>query len=373
MAHKADVVLVGCGLPGRGMGWYHALQMVEGQIKSANLTDIVEPWFLGGGKDSAGGRAFAALVKEWEPRGVKFHLSLKTVPAPLGGVPKVALISGRTADNPRLLQEVIDAGCTCVYLEKPGAPSVHELEEMTAYARSKNVPVFMGYNKNVTTYVTDAIAAEAAAGPGASTSFYHNNAYKKEELPECFERNSEGMLKNMAVHELAVLVTYYGVTGDNIADVVVDQEYSSCQTLTGPSKGGSYTDFDAIGFTLTTTEGKSVSVYADRCGDVGGGGYSEAIVKNASGREVARTMTPDKALQSIVAAKQAAHPDWMPYFHLQHDDYVTLKERVCSAMLSGTVPEGVATLFIATETLKVAEYLKGTLAEKLSQPPRARL
>jgi hypothetical protein len=144
---KADVVLVGCGLPGRGMGWYHALQMVEGQIPSANLTDIVEPWFLGGGKDSGGGQAFAGLVKEWEPKGVTFHASLSTVPPPAEGAQKVALISGRTADNPRLLKEVIDAGCTCVYLEKPGAPSVPELEEMAAYAKSKNIPVYMGYNK----------------------------------------------------------------------------------------------------------------------------------------------------------------------------------------------------------------------------------
>ena len=36
-----------------------------------------------------------------------------------------------------------------------------------------------------------------AKTPGAVTTFVHNNAYKREELPECFERNSEGMLKNM--------------------------------------------------------------------------------------------------------------------------------------------------------------------------------
>ena len=214
---KADVVLVGCGLPGRGMGWYHALQMVEGQIPSANLTDIVEPWFLGGGKDSDGGRAFAELVAEWEPKGVRFHASVTSVPAPAKGAQKVALISGRTADNPRLLKEVIDqAGCTCVYLEKPGAPSVPELEEMTAYAKKKAVPVYMGYNKNVTPYVTDALAAAAASSSEATIKFIHNNAYQKDELPECFERNAEGMLKNMAVHELALLVTYYGVRGDNI-------------------------------------------------------------------------------------------------------------------------------------------------------------
>ena len=57
----------------------------------------------------------------------------------------------------------------------------------------------------------------------------------------------------MAVHELALLVTYYGVKGDNIAKIEVDKKYSSCQTLKGPSKGGRHTDFDAIGFTLTTS------------------------------------------------------------------------------------------------------------------------
>lgn len=38
-----------------------------------------------------------------------------------------------------------------------------------------------------------------------------------------------------AIHELALLATYYGVTVDNIASVVPDAEYSSCLTLTGPS------------------------------------------------------------------------------------------------------------------------------------------
>lgn len=63
--------------------------------------------------------------------------------------PTIALISGRTADNPALLKAVIEAGCTHVYLEKPGAPSVPELQEMKEYAKSKGVPVYMGYNKNV--------------------------------------------------------------------------------------------------------------------------------------------------------------------------------------------------------------------------------
>ena len=44
----------------------------------------------------------------------------------------------------------------------------------------------------------------------------------------------------------------------------VDKDYSSCQTLT--SNGKEFTDFDKLGFTLTTTEGRRVAIYADRCG-----------------------------------------------------------------------------------------------------------
>ncbi|CAM9197185.1 unnamed protein product [Heterosigma akashiwo] len=47
----------------------------------------------------------------------------------------------------------------------------------------------------------------------------------------------------------------------------------------------------------------------------------------------------------------------MPYFFLQHDDYLTLKERVCNHMVSGDRAEGVADIQVAIETLKVAEFV----------------
>merc|ERR1712054_492323 len=113
----------------------------------------------------------------------------------------------------------------------------------------------MGYNKNVTPYVKKALEFERKTS-GASTTFIHNNAYKTEELAECFERNAEGMLKNMAIHELALLVTFHGVKASNIAEVVADKEYSDLQTH------GKLTD------------GSQVSVKANRCG----GSYSNAVV-----------------------------------------------------------------------------------------------
>lgn len=79
------------------------------------------------------------------------------------GQKKLALIAGRADSNPILLQQVIDKGVSGVYLEKPGASSVEKLIEMSKYAKNKNIPVYMGYNKNVTKYVVDAIEADKKA------------------------------------------------------------------------------------------------------------------------------------------------------------------------------------------------------------------
>ena len=208
-------------------------------------------------------------------------------------------------------------------------------------------------------------ALEFEKANGGSTTFIHLNAYQEEELPECFERNAEGMLKNMAIHELALLATYYGVTVDNIASVVPDAEYSRCLTLTGPS-GKEFTDFAKVGFTVTTKDGKTVTVKADRCGDPGGGGGSQAVV-TIDGKEAFKSVTPDDELKKVCEAKAKADPEMMPYFFLQSDDYITLKERATAHILAGKggAPEGMATIDIAVEALKCAEYLTPLLTEAL--------
>merc|ERR1719361_864921 len=137
--------MVGCGAPNRGMGWYHAVQMIDKKCPTASLDFIVEPWFLGPGKKSPGGPEFAEWASE-NPQ-IQFSTSLADLPAP--SQPRLALISGRTADNPRLLTESIENGCKVIYLEKPGAPTVTELEAMKSEADAAGVPVLMGYSKNV--------------------------------------------------------------------------------------------------------------------------------------------------------------------------------------------------------------------------------
>jgi predicted dehydrogenase len=315
-----------------------------------------------------GGAEFAEFKNTTaETHGVQFHSSVADLPPVADGVKRLALISGRTADNPRLLNEVIAAGCGVVYLEKPGAPTVAELKSMKETAANANVSICMGYNKNVCKYVRN--AREFAANvDGSHVTFVSNNTYENNaaSLGECFERNAEGMLKNMAIHELALLASFYDVTVDNIDSVGVDEIFSSCQTLKGPS-GKEFTDFDRVKFTIKTKTGKEVSVQADRCG----GDVSYALVTDADGNELFRHSMPDEDDKANVAVLEAKYPGAMPYFFSQDPDYVTVKERVAKHALTGEEAIDIATIDIAIAALSVAEYLTPLMKEKLSNELKA--
>jgi len=332
----------------------------EEKCPSASLDYVIEPWFMGPGAEGPGGPEF----KQWEAEtvekyGTKFTTSLDSLPPP--AQPRLALISGRTADNPHLLEESIKAGCKCIYLEKPGAPTVTELEQMKESAEKAGVEVLMGYNKNVCKYVRKT-REFAETVPESHVTFVSNNAYENTpaSLGECFERNAEGMLKNMAIHELALLASFYDVSVDNIESVTADKEYSSMQTLAGPS-GKEYTDFDKIKFTIKTKTGKEVSVAADRCG----GEDSYATVADKDNTEVFRYYMPDEEDKKLVTELKEKYPTAMPYFFTQDPDYITVKERVAKHTVDGEPAEGIATIGIAIETLKVAEYLTPILREQL--------
>jgi hypothetical protein len=96
----------------------------------------------------------------------------------------------------------------------------------------------------------------------------------------------------MAVHELCLAVTYYGVTAANIARVEVDRAFSCVE------ERGGRVDFRRLGFTLTTDAGASLAIRADRCG----GNSSAAVVTAPGGAELFRAATPDAALEAEVAA-----------------------------------------------------------------------
>jgi len=373
---KCGIVIIGFGAPLRSMGWYHAKNVVDGEVPNAAVTDIVEPWLLGGGKDSADGAAFLGWAAQ-HPE-INFHASIAALPPP--AEPRLAVIAARAADCPRLFREVLETPsvqCSHVFLEKPGAASVGELEGMASLARIKGVGVSMGYNKNVTQYVAEARRHENQAGAGAVTTFTHANSYTEAELPECFERNSEGMLKNMAIHELALLVSYYGVRADNIRSVELDHERTRCLTLSGPEGGASYTDFASAGFKITTTDGTQAGVFADRTA----GSYSEATVVASDGSS-ATFKTPDAALLARVE-EMRSELDCMDYFLLHRDDYIKLKDRCVRHVLAGAAgaamchhtrsPEGVASIEVGVQALRLAELLTPQLIKSATDAAAAAL
>mmetsp|Transcript_18757 Transcript_18757/g.36478 ORF Transcript_18757/g.36478 Transcript_18757/m.36478 type:complete len:382 (+) Transcript_18757:51-1196(+) len=374
--NPASVVLVGCGAPLKSMGWYHATQLLnEDSGINARLDYVVEPWFLSDpGKCTPGYDEFIQFKKKLEAtNGIQFFQSVEEVP-PLSDntTKRIAIISARTSSNPSLFASCLSIGCTAIFLEKPGAPAVSQLEQMALDAKAKNVRVFMGFNKNVSKYVTKTreLASSHLNKENLNITFVHNNNYENtpEALGECFERNAEGMLKNMAIHELALLVTFYNVTVDTIRSVVADEEHSSCQTLIGPSSGKEFTDFDKLKFRIVTKDGVRVSIVADRCG----GDDSIGIVTSTTEgkgkqeeEELSRFSMPDPEDATSISDAERRLPGAMPYFYVQDPDYFALKQRVAKAVVEGGEAEGVATIDVAVETLKVAEYLTPILKEQL--------
>ena len=312
------------------------------------------------GRSSPGYSEFVEFQKEVEEKhNIKFFQKVEDVPPCRGK--RLAIISARTSDNPALFSACLGIGCHAIFLEKPGAPSVAELKNMQESAKKLGVEVFMGFNKNVSKY-SEKAREYASANDGTKVTFYHNNNYEDsiESLGECFERNAEGMLKNMAIHELALAVSFYNVRVDSIASVEADKEYSRKQTLTGPS-GKDFTDFSKLKFTITTKENMEVAIAADRCG----GDDSIGLVTDKEGKELVRYTMPDPEDSSVIKCAEEEIPGAMPYFYVQHPDYLKLKQRVAQAIVTGCSAEGVATIDVAVETLRVAEYLTPILMEQL--------
>ncbi|GMH60561.1 hypothetical protein TrRE_jg13552 [Triparma retinervis] len=248
---RVKVVLVGCGMPKKSMGWYHLMQLLEMKDQGVDVVGIVEPFFCGICKDVPG--EFTKFRIEMEKdHGITFYGSPNELPELCPST--LCLLAGRTCDNPLYFETCLDKGAKCIYLEKPGAETVAQLERMRNLASSRTVPckVFVGFNKNVTPYVTKALAF-AAETPGSHINFVHNNSYAREELGECFERNSEGMLKNMAIHELCLLVSFYDVRVDTVFKIEADKAKSEKKTING------FTDLgEGVG-------GKGGSIITGRC------------------------------------------------------------------------------------------------------------
>ena len=130
------------------------------------------------------------------------------------------------------------------------------------------------------------------------------------------------------------------------------------QTLTSPSIKD-FTGFDNIKFTIKTKSTNEVSVAVDRCG----GTDLYATAANEDGEEVFQYWMPDDEDKVRVHALTDTRP--CHYFFTQDPDQVTVKERVLKHTVTGDKAEGMATIGVAVETLRVAEYPTPMLMEQL--------
>ena len=133
-----SIVLVGCGAPRKSMGWYHAIQLLAFEDSNGGrLEYIVEPWFMSeAGKASPGGGA-----RNFKHSNVNSNrLPRYSILLARGGCPRT---TGSTREAARdhqcthcgqptsLFASCLESlGCHAIYLEKPGASSVLELELM---------------------------------------------------------------------------------------------------------------------------------------------------------------------------------------------------------------------------------------------------
>lgn len=402
-----DVIMIGCGAPNISMGHTHLDQLLHEPSLCARVSifGVVEPFYLdpahADAAKASGFAGFAAGLARERPS-VHFVRSVSELPARARERPCLVILAPRTQDVPRLFRELMAAqpalGVTHMLVEKPGGPDVVSIAAMQAEAAAAGIQVFVGYNKNVANFTQRSVAALASlhhAGASVAVELHHDNDYSVEALPECFERCRAGMLKDMAVHELAIAVCLFGLRAAALpsATITLDRARSRLETH------GGITDWRALAVTIRlppspdddgppdgpTAAVREISLIADRCG----GGTSHIVVRalepapaavDAGNRGHGRFEfeMPSAEEQESIARRQAQRRQLRTYLCTQWADYVALKARILShielpAALAAALPApladgevaaaapwpaGVASLQDALEILQVAEFLE---------------
>jgi len=358
-----DAVFVGCGIPKRSMGWVHLYQCMNGQIPHANVVAAVDSWLLGPGRNSS-----EDFKKLQESSSFSFFQTVDELPRP--NKPSIAVVSTRTPDMPDAVNAIIDKGFSHIYLEKPGASDTASLENMHKKASASGVEIMMGYNKNVAEYVRSAMDERKAvidAGLNPFICFEHSNAFTQETLPDCLRKNSEGMLRNMACHELALVVSLFDINPSNLKSVVAHPSESDIVHIDG------ITDFSNLGFTLENEAGTKVKIVAKRCGGQGAKSYVGEKIFDVDTPQLLQRMkdledeipvcfyfdvdTP-QLLQRIKDLEDEI-PGMISYFYPQWDDYINLKSILFEHVANGLpgLPSGVVSIEQAVDVLKLCDSL----------------
>ena len=351
-----DVIVVGCGLPKRGMGWFHLMQFL--QMPNVNVRAVVEPYYLDETQCPHPPTSFLDLVatlREMDIECVHHVSQLESLFQQQQRHKRIlCLIAGRTNENPRFFRECLGLGATHVYLEIPGAPSVGHLQDMKSLAETRGVQVYMGYQKLTSSYIEKAVDLSRSI-PKAHVFFCHNDCHPPRDLSRVISRHPEGMLRSMASQELAVLVTQYGVKAKAIDKFKVNTNrlFSEKVTFHNKSNGKKLSDYSRVAFKITTKTGQNVSVMADQCGGI----VSFAVVKNQRGQEIQRFSSHEEDQVEAVELQMSEDKAMMHQFIVQSEEYLELKKRVVWSITNGGVPStGVASIQDGIDVMVLADY-----------------
>jgi len=321
-----DVIVVDCGLPKKDIGWFHLMQFLD--MSNINVRAVVEPFYLDKAKCPQPPQSFLDLVSVLQDLDVKCVKSLGQLDPCQRQT--LCVLAGRTDKNPQYFRECIGLGATHIYLEPPGAVSVGELKTMSNVANVRGVQVYMGYHKTCSPYIEKAVTLSQSI-PKSHVFFCHNENYFKQDLHRALIRHPEGMVRTMASQELAVLVTQFGVTTDSVKAFKVNANklFSEKQTFCNKANGIEVSDFSRVAFKIVTTNGRSVSVMADRCGGV----VSFAVVKSIAGKEIKKFLSPDGDSASRIEHELRRDTEMTHQFTIEGEDYMELKRRVVDSIL----------------------------------------
>ncbi|KAL7499242.1 hypothetical protein ACHAWT_010162 [Skeletonema menzelii] len=357
-----DVIVVDCGLPKKDIGWFHLMQFLD--MSNINVRAVVEPFYLDKGKCPQPPQSFLDLITVLEDLGVMCVKSLGQLDPCQRQT--LCVLAGRADKSPQYFRECVGLGATHIYLEPPGSTSVRELKTMNNVANVRGVQVYMGYHKPCSPYIEEAIRLSQSI-PKSHVFFCHNENYFKQDLHRVLNRHPEGMIRSMASQELAVLVTQFGVTTYSIKAFKVNTNklFSEKQTFFNKTNGIEVSDFSRVAFKIMTTNGRSVSVMADRCG----GMVSFAVVKSIAGKEIKKFLSPDGDSASRIEDELKRDTEMMHQFTIEGEDYMELKRRVVDSILGkeddSKTSRSVISIQDGIEVLKLSNFCTNEIESAL--------
>ena len=344
-----DVVIVGCGLPKKGIGWFHLMQLL--QMPNVNVRAVVEPYYLDKKKCPYPPPEFVDLMGTLVEMDIQCYYHVGELE--IFQQPTLCIIAGDTTENPQLFQQCVGLGATHIFLEVPGAPSIGHLREMKSFAETRGVQVYMGYQNLTAQYIEKAVALSRSIR-NSHVFFCHNDTHQSTELHRVFARYPEGMLRSMASQELAILVSQYKVVA-NVIDkfkVNTNRLFSERTTFYNKANGAQLTDYSRVAFKITTKKGQNVSVMADRCGGL----VSFAVVKNQKGEEIQRFESHDEEEVSNIRRQIREDKEMTRQFIVHSEDFLEIKRRVVQSILNGGAPMNVASIQDGIDVMTLADY-----------------